>query len=81
MNLAVLKAEARATAQRQQARLQTAIDENRDFTAEEETADADDKAKLARLTAQIQRAEAAMTAAAAVGASPAETPPSHAVAV
>ena len=78
MNLAVLKAEARATAQRQQARLQTAIDENRDFTPEEETADADDKAKLARLTAQIQRAEAAMTAAAAVGASPAETPPSQA---
>lgn len=78
MNLAVLKAEARATAQRQQARLQTAIDENRDFTAEEEAADADDKAKLARLTAQIQRAEAAMTAAAAVGASPVETPPSQA---
>ena len=52
MNLAVLKAEARATAQRQQERLQKAIDENRDFTAEEETADADDKAKLARLTAQ-----------------------------
>lgn len=70
MNLAVLKAEARATAQRQQARLQTAIDENRDFTAEEEAADADDKAKLARLTAQIQRAEAAMAAAEAVGSTP-----------
>jgi HK97 family phage major capsid protein len=68
MNLAVLKAEARAVAQRQQARLQTAIDENRDFTAEEETADADDKAKLARLTAQVQRAEEAMAAASAIGA-------------
>jgi HK97 family phage major capsid protein len=78
MNLAVLKAEARATAQRQQARLQTAIDENRDLTAEEETADADDKAKLARLTAQIQRAEAAMAAAEAVGSTPSETPPSQA---
>lgn len=78
MNLAVLKAEARATAERQQARLQLAIDENRDLTAEEETADADDKAKLARLTAQIQRAEGAMTAAAAIGATPAQTPPSQA---
>ena len=78
MNLAVLKAEARATAQRQQERLQKAIDENRDLTAEEEQADADDKAKLARLTAQIQRAEEAMTAAAAIGASPAQTPPATA---
>ncbi|MDN4632308.1 phage major capsid protein [Sphingomonas sp. PsM26] len=78
MNLAVLKAEARAVAQRQQARLQTAIDENRDFTAEEETADADDKAQLARLTAQIQRAEAAMAAATAIGSSPAQTPPATA---
>lgn len=75
MNLAVLKAEARATAQRQQERLQKAIDENRDLTAEEETADAEDKAKLARLTAQIQRAEEAMSAAAAVGATPNATPP------
>ena len=53
MNLAVLKAEARAVAQRQQTRLQKAIDEDRDLTAEEETADADDKAKLARLTTSI----------------------------
>lgn len=78
MNLAVLKAEARATAKRQQDRLQTAIDENRELTAEEETADANDKATLARLTAQIQRAEEAMTAAAAIGAAPAQTPPATA---
>ncbi|WP_419827668.1 phage major capsid protein [Sphingomonas sp.] len=78
MNLAVLKAEARAVAQRQQTRLQAAIDEQRDLTAEEETADADDKAQLARLTAQIQRAEQAMTAAAAVGATPVATPPATA---
>lgn len=78
MNLAVLKTEARATAKRQQDRLQKAIDENRDLTAEEETADAEDAAKLARLTAQIQRAEAAMAASAAVGADPAQTPPSQA---
>lgn len=67
MNLAVLKAEARATAQRQQERLQKAIDESRELTAEEETADADDKAKLARLASQIKRAEEAMAAAAAAG--------------
>ena len=78
MNLAVLKAEARAVAQRQQARIQAAIDEDRDLTAEEEAADADDKAKLARLTAQIQRAEEAMAAAAAIGATPAATPPATA---
>lgn len=71
MNLAVLKAEARTVATRQQTRLQSAIDEDRDMTAEEETADADDKAKLARLTAQIQRAEAAMAAAGVIGAEPA----------
>ena len=78
MNLAVLKAEARAVAQRQQQRLQAAIDEDRELTAEEETADSDDKAKLARLTAQIQRAEEAMAAANAIGATPAATPPSTA---
>lgn len=66
MNLAVLKAEARATAQRQQDRLQKAIDDNRELTAEEETADADDKAKLVRLTGQIRRAEEAMAASAAL---------------
>jgi len=67
MNLAVLKAEARATAQRQQERLQKAIDEHRDLTAAEETADAEDKATLARLTGQIKRAEEAMAAAQAAG--------------
>jgi HK97 family phage major capsid protein len=75
MNLVVLKAEARAVAQRQQDRLQLAIDEDRDLTAEEETADADDKAKLARLTAQIARAEQAMAASGAIGATPNATPP------
>jgi HK97 family phage major capsid protein len=70
MNLAVLKNEARAVAKRQQERLQTAIDEDRDLTTEEETADAEDKAKLTRLTGQIGRAEAAMAAAGAIGAQP-----------
>lgn len=75
INLAVLRTEARATAKRQQERLNTAITENRDLTAEEEAADKADGEKLARLTAQIQRAEAAMAAAAAIGADPAAPPP------
>lgn len=78
MNLAVLKAEARATAKAQQARLQKAIDENREMTAEEEAADTADAATLARLTAQIQRAETMMAAASAIGAEPNVTPPSQA---
>jgi hypothetical protein len=48
MNLAVLKNEARAVAKRQSDRLQAAIDENRDLTAEEEDADKADAAALAR---------------------------------
>lgn len=76
INLAVLRTEARATAKRQQERLNAAITENRDLTAEEEAADKADAEKLARLTAQIQRAEAAMTAASAIGADPASPPPS-----
>jgi HK97 family phage major capsid protein len=75
INLAVLKTEARAVAKRQQERLNTAITENRDLTAEEEAADKEDGEKLARLTASIQRAEAAMAAASAIGADPAATPP------
>lgn len=75
INIAVLKTEARSVAKRQQERLNTAITENRDLTAEEEAADKEDKEKLARLTAQIQRAEAAMAAASAIGADPAATPP------
>ncbi|MDG6745731.1 hypothetical protein QCF01_15175, partial [Staphylococcus aureus] len=63
INIAVLKTEARAVAKRQQERLNTAITENRDLTAEEEAADKEDADKIARLTAQIQRAEAAMAAA------------------
>lgn len=76
MNLAILKNEAREVAQRQQARLQKAIDENRDLTAEEETADQEDGGKLARLTKQIQRAETLMASASAIGLdAPAATTP------
>jgi len=76
INIAVLKTEARAVAKRQQERLNTAITENRDLTAEEEAADQADAASLARLTASIQRAETAMAAASAIGADPASPPPS-----
>lgn len=75
INLAVLKTEARAVAKRQQDRLQTAITENRDLTAEEETADGEDAKKLASLTAMIQRAEAAIHNATAIGSDPTATPP------
>ncbi|NJC33870.1 HK97 family phage major capsid protein [Sphingomonas jejuensis] len=57
MNLAVLKNEARATAKRLEDRLTTAIGENRDLTAEEETENAKDEANLARLEKQIEAAE------------------------
>ncbi|EZP57251.1 phage major capsid protein [Sphingomonas sp. RIT328] len=67
MNLAVLKAEARATAQRRQERLQKAIDENRDMTAEEEAEEAKDKASADRLQKQISRAEELMASSSAIG--------------
>jgi HK97 family phage major capsid protein len=57
MNLAALKNEARTVAKRQQDRLKKAIDENRDLTAEEEAAETEDAATVARLTGQIKRAE------------------------
>lgn len=67
MNLAILRNEAREVAQRQQARLQAAINDNRDLTAEEEAADTEDSAKLERLTKQIQRGEQLMASASAIG--------------
>lgn len=67
MNLAILKNEAREIAKRQEARLQAAIDEDRDLTAEEESADKADGEKLARLTKQIQRAEQLIGTTALIG--------------
>lgn len=75
MNLAILKSEARAVAKRQSDRLQAAIDGNRDLTAEEEAEDAKDTAELARMTKQIQRAEALLASTSAIGLDPAGTPP------
>lgn len=67
MNLAILQNEAREVAKRLEDRLQTAIDENRDLAAEEETAQADDEKTLKRLTGQIQRAQTLMASVAAIG--------------
>ncbi|MBA15561.1 MAG: phage major capsid protein [Sphingomonas sp.] len=68
LNLAILKNEAREVAKRQEARLQAAIDENRDLTEAEEAEDKEDSDKLARLTKQIQRGEALMSSSALIGA-------------
>lgn len=67
MNLAILKNEAREVAKRQKDRLQAAIDDNRELTADEETADAADAEKLARLTNQIARAETLLANEASIG--------------
>lgn len=75
MNIAVLRNEARAVAKRQQDRLQAAIDENRDLSAEEDAADKEDAAQLARLTGQIQRAEQLMQTVSAIGIEPAVAAP------
>jgi HK97 family phage major capsid protein len=75
MNLAILQAEAREIAQRQATRLQAAIDEGRDLTAEEETADGADASRLTELTAQITRAQGLQTRLAALPVIDAPAPP------
>ena len=58
MNVAILRNEAREVATRMEGRLQAAINDNfRELTAEEEAAQVEDEAKLARLTKQIGRVE------------------------
>jgi len=74
MSLAVLKNEARETAKRLEDRLNTAINDNRDLTAEEEAAQTADEATLKRQTAHITRMEALNADVAKIGANPA-TPP------
>lgn len=64
MNLALLRKEARATAERMRGRLEAAIGEDRDLTADEQSAQDDDKAKLARQQARIAELEALETASA-----------------
>lgn len=71
MNIALMRNEARATNARMQARLQAAIDENRDLTAEEQSAQDADQAALDRQIARIQSAESLLNSAAQIGVDPA----------
>lgn len=71
MNLALLKKEARETGARMEARLTTAIDEDRDLTAEEQAEQDEDQKKLDRQTAVIRQAEALSTQTSAIGNDPA----------
>lgn len=70
MNLALLKKEARGTADRMRTRLQAAIDGDRELTAEEQAEQDADKATLARQTAKIADLEAIEASIATIGADP-----------
>lgn len=74
MNLALLKQEARETGARMEARLLKAIEENRDLTAEEETAQAEDQKTLDRQLAHINKVEALAASTASIGGDPAPAP-------
>jgi HK97 family phage major capsid protein len=70
MNLALLKKEARETAKRMQDRLAAAVNDNRDLTEDEETAQTADQAALDRQLANIARVEKLAEQAAKIGADP-----------
>lgn len=59
MDLEALRAQARAVATRMETRINTALGENRDLTADEEAANTADEAELAGLKTKISTAEAA----------------------
>lgn len=67
MNLALLKKEARETGARMEARLNKAIEENRDLTAEEQAEQAADQAALDRQLAHIKQAESLSASIAGLG--------------
>lgn len=71
MNLALMRAEARATSARMQARLEAAIGEDRDLTAEEQAAQDADQLALDKQIARIKSAEALQASAAQIGVDPA----------
>lgn len=81
MNLALLKKEARETSARMSDRLEAAITANRDLTAEEEAAQAEDQKALDRQLANIQRLEALANATASIGLDPAPVAPTGSVTV
>lgn len=58
MDLEALRAQARAVATRMETRINTALGENRDLTADEEAANTADEAELAGLKTKIAEAEA-----------------------
>ncbi len=58
MDLEALRAQARAVATRMETRINSALGENRDLTADEEAANTADEAELAGLKASIATAEA-----------------------
>jgi len=62
MDLEALRAQARAVATRMETRINTALGENRDLTAEEEAAQTADEAELAGLKTKVAAAEAAASA-------------------
>ncbi|MEG3084831.1 phage major capsid protein [Sphingomonas sp. PB2P12] len=70
VNIAVLRTEAQRISGGIQTRLSTAEGENRDLTAEEQTAHDTEMAQLAGLTKRIERAQTAITAASAIGGVP-----------
>ena len=67
VNIAVLRTEAQRISTGIQARLATAEGENRDLTADEQTAHDAEMGQLAGLTRRIERAQTAITAASAIG--------------
>ena len=74
MALALLKKEARDTGSRMEARLQKAIGENRELTAEEQAEHDADDAALTRQLANIDRLEQLASRTAAIGADPVAAP-------
>lgn len=70
MNLALLKKEARETSARMQARLQAAIDDDRDLTEEEQAEQDEDQKALDRQLANIRRVEELAEATAGIGDDP-----------
>lgn len=76
MNLALLKKEARETGARMEARLTKAITENRDLSAEEQTAQDEDQKALDRQLAHIGKIEELAAQTGKIGVDPAVVPPS-----
>lgn len=70
MNIALMKKEARETAKRLEDRLITAVNDNRDLTAEEEAEQAKDQAALDRQLANIERVERLSASVSRIGLDP-----------